>query len=381
MERKKKAILVLKDGTMLPGYNFGAEGERIGEVVFHTGMTGYQEILTDPSYYGQIVTMTYTQIGNTGINFEDMESRRAWVSGFIVREYIDFPSNYRSEGMLGEFLKEQKIVGIEGIDTRFLTRKIRELGSMPGIISTEDFNKDSLLEKLAKDRGIIGVDLAGEVSCSQGYDFYEGSWEWGTGHKKKLPKPRFKVSAFDFGIKTNILRMLSDNRIYVKVVPAQTSAEKVLAENPDGIFLSNGPGDPAGCDYASVTVREIVEKEPLLPIFGICLGHQILARAFGAKTIKLKFGHHGANHPVMDLSTREVEITSQNHNFAVPIDYFEAPDCPFQLTHLNLNDKTVEGMVHKELPIFSVQYHPEASPGPNDSRYLFKKFVGLMEER
>ncbi len=381
MRKKTKAVLCLIDGTILEGWNFGSEGETIGEVVFHTGMTGYQEILTDPSYRGQIVTMTYTQIGNTGINDEDMESWRVWVNGFIVREYIDFPSNFRSKITLDEFLKKQGIVGIEGIDTRFLTRHIRLQGSMQGIISTEDFNPKSLLEKLQKAPGIVGRDLVKEVTCSEPYDFYEGTWELEKGYKKDLPEPKFKVVAIDCGIKTNILRMLSDRRILVRVVPAQTPPEEILKENPDGIFVSNGPGDPAGCDYVAHTLKEIVRKKPELPIFGICLGHQILSRAFGAETEKLKFGHHGANHPVMRLETKEVEITSQNHCFAVKMDYFNQPDCPFELTHLNLNDHTVEGMAHKSLPIFSVQYHPEASPGPHDSQYLFERFVNLLEER
>ena len=381
MRKKTKAVLCLIDGTILEGWNFGSEGETIGEVVFHTGMTGYQEILTDPSYRGQIVTMTYTQIGNTGINDEDMESWRVWVNGFIVREYIDFPSNFRSKITLDEFLKKQGIVGIEGIDTRFITRHIREQGSMQGIISTEDFNPKSLLEKLQKAPGIVGRDLVKEVTCSEPYDFYEGTWELEKGYKKNLPEPKFKVVAIDCGIKTNILRMLSDRRIFVRIVPAQTPPEEILKENPDGIFVSNGPGDPAGCDYVAHTLKEIVQKKPELPIFGICLGHQILSRTFGAETEKLKFGHHGANHPVMRLATKEVEITSQNHCFAVKMDYFNQPDCPFELTHLNLNDHTVEGMAHKSLPIFSVQYHPEASPGPHDSQYLFEQFVNLLEEK
>jgi len=379
--KKKKAILALADGTALQGFGFGAEGETIGEVVFHTGMTGYQEIITDPSYHGQIVTMTYTQIGNTGINFEDMESRRVWVEGYIVREYQDYPSNYRAKITLDEFFKKQDVVGIQGIDTRYLTRKLRTEGAQPGIISTEDFNRESLLEKIRKDRGIMGIDMASEVTCEKAYDFYEGGWVWGEGHKKDLPDPRFKVVALDFGIKTNILRMLSDRAIFCRVMPAKTSAEEILKEKPDGILLSNGPGDPAACTYAADAIRTIARQRPDLPVLGICLGHQILGHTFGGHTIKLKFGHHGANHPVMDLSTREVEITSQNHNFAVPLEYFEKPEFPLKLTHINLNDNTCEGMMHKQLPIFSIQYHPEASPGPHDSRYLFNKFVELMEEK
>jgi carbamoyl-phosphate synthase small subunit len=382
MAREKiKAVLVLSDGTMLQGYGFGAEGEAIGEVVFHTGMTGYQEILTDPSYHGQIVTMTYSQIGNTGINPEDMESSRVWVQGYILREYQDYPSNFRSKMTLHEFLKQHRVVGIDGIDTRFLTRKLRSQGSQPGIISTMDFDRESLLDKLGRDRGILGIDMASEVSCSKPYDFYEGSWRLSEGHKRKLGEPRFKAVCLDFGIKTNILRMLCDRGIFCRVMPAKTGAEQILAENPDGVVLSNGPGDPSACTYAAEAVRQIVKARPELPVLGICLGHQILGHAFGGNTIKLKFGHHGANHPVMELSTRKVEITSQNHNFAVPLDYFEKPDFPMKLTHLNLNDNTCEGMMHKQLPVFSVQYHPEASPGPHDSRYLFNQFVELMEEK
>jgi len=366
---------------MLPGWNFGAEGETIGEVVFHTGMTGYQEILTDPSYHGQMVMMTYPQIGNTGINLDDLESKKVWAEGFVVREYIDFPSNFRSKMTLSEYLKKEGVVGIEGIDTRFLTRHIRSQGSMPGIISTEDFKPESLLAKLKADRGIIGIDLAIEVTCSRPYDFYQGSWQLGTGYKKNLPEPSFKVVAMDFGIKTNILRKLSDRGILARVVPAKTTAEQILSEKPDGVFLSNGPGDPAGCDYAADAIRKISEQKPELPVFGICLGHEILGMAFGADIEKLKFGHHGANHPVMELSSRKVEITSQNHCFAVKPEYFEDTRFPFRLTHKNLNDQTVEGMEHKSLPIFSVQYHPEASPGPRDSDYLYDHFVELMEEK
>jgi len=379
--KKQKAVLVLSDGTMFTGWGFGAEGETIGEVVFHTGMTGYQEILTDPSYHGQMVTMTYTQIGNTGINLEDMESGKVWVEGFIVKEYQDFISNYRAKMTLDEFLKKNDVVGIDGLDTRFLTRKLRNEGSQPGIISTEDFDQESLREKISKDRGILGIDMASEVTCPKAYDFYEGTWDWSAGHRKNLAEPKFKVVALDFGIKTNILRSLSDHRIMVKVMPAQTNAAEILAEKPDGVFLSNGPGDPAACTYAADAIRTIAKQRPDLPVMGICLGHQILGHTFGGNTIKLKFGHHGANHPVMELSTREVEITSQNHNFAVPMEYFAQPDFSLALTHVNLNDNTCEGMAHKKLPVFSVQYHPEASPGPHDSRYLFNRFVELMEEK
>jgi carbamoyl-phosphate synthase small subunit len=310
-----------------------------------------------------------------------MESNKVWVEGYIVREYQDFTSNYRCKMTLDEFLKQHKVVGIDGLDTRYLTRKLRSEGSQPGIISTEDFDKKSLLQKIRKDRGILGIDMASEVTCAKPYDFYEGAWVHGAGHNQKLGEPRFKVVCLDFGIKTNILRMLSDRGIFCRVMPAKVSAEEILAEKPDGVLLSNGPGDPAACTYAAEAIRKIAKQRPDMPVMGICLGHQILGHTFGGHTIKLKFGHHGANHPVMELSTREVEITSQNHNFAVPMEYFNKPDFPMKLTHVNLNDNTCEGMMHKELPVFSIQYHPEASPGPHDSRYLFNRFVELMEEK
>jgi carbamoyl-phosphate synthase small subunit len=310
-----------------------------------------------------------------------MESGKVWVEGYIVRECQDYPSNYRSQITLGEFLRKQNVVGIEGIDTRFLTRKLRSEGAQPGIISTEDFNTESLLEKIRSDRGILGIDLAGEVTCGEAYDFYEGAWVRGAGYRKDLQDPRFKVVALDFGIKTNILRMLSERGIACRVMPAKTMAFEILKEKPDGVLLSNGPGDPGACTYAADAIRAIAKQRPDLPVMGICLGHQILGHTFGGHTVKLKFGHHGANHPVMDMASRNVEITSQNHNFAVPLEYFDDPEFPMRLTHLNLNDNTCEGMIHKQLPVFSIQYHPEASPGPHDSGYLFNKFVQLMEAK
>jgi carbamoyl-phosphate synthase small subunit len=379
LNKKQKATLCLVDGTILNGWSFGAEGQTTGEVVFHTGMSGYQEILTDPSYRGQIVTMTYTQIGNTGVNLEDTESKKVWTNGFIVKEYMENHSSYRAQMSLGDYLKEEGIVAISGVDTRFLTRHIRDNGSMTGIIATGDQDPNELIEAAKNTPSIIGRDLAAEVTCDKSYDFYEGSWKLGKGHQSPDKDPKYKVTAFDFGIKTNIVRMLVDRGCKVTVVPADTTAEAVLEMKPDGVFLSNGPGDPEGVPYAAKALREIIKKSPDLPIFGICLGHQILSLSLGAKTEKLKFGHHGANHPVMDLATRKVAITSQNHNFAVPVDFFEKSDCPVKLTHLNLNDKTCEGMKHKELPIFSVQYHPEASPGPHDAEPLFEKFISLME--
>jgi len=381
MKKKDKAVLALADGTVLEGYAFGARGISFGEVVFHTGMTGYQEILTDPSYRGQIVTMTYTQIGNTGINAEDAESRSVWLSGFVVKEYMARPSNFRSEMTLDQYLREHRVIGIEGLDTRFLTRHLRDQGAMTGVLSTEDLDPQNLVAKAQAAPTLIGRDLAKEVTCEKPYEFYEGLWELGQGHPQPEKPPRFRVAALDFGIKTNILRGLSSRGIAAMVLPAKTSAEEILALNPDGLFLSNGPGDPEPVSYAIAAVRKIVKMKPELPIFGICLGHQILGLAFGCKTLKLKFGHHGANHPVMDLATREVAITSQNHGFAVPEDFFKKEGQAFELTHLNLNDQTVEGMRHRELPIFSVQYHPEASPGPHDAVSRFDRFLDLLEER
>ncbi|OGL48670.1 MAG: carbamoyl phosphate synthase small subunit [Candidatus Schekmanbacteria bacterium RIFCSPHIGHO2_02_FULL_38_11] len=369
------AIICLEDGRHFAGKSFGAEGEAVGEVVFNTSMMGYQEILTDPSYQGQIVLMTYPLIGNYGINYEDVESRRIFLSGFIVKEYCFYPSNFRSETSLGEFLKKADIVGIEGIDTRALTRHIRDKGAQQGIISTLDFDVESLIKKIKKSPGLIGRDFVKEVTTNSPYSWNEGGWDLEKGYRKNSTKKpqRYKVVAYDFGIKHNILRMLVDSGCDVEVVPANTRAEDVLARNPDGVFLSNGPGDPEAVSYAINSTKRLLGKKP---IFGICLGHQILGLALGGKTYKLKFGHHGANHPVKELSSGRIEITAQNHGFAVDVDSISDA----YLTHVNLNDQTVEGMAHKNLPVFSVQYHPEASPGPHDSRYLFKRFVDLMEK-
>ncbi|MFH1576826.1 MAG: glutamine-hydrolyzing carbamoyl-phosphate synthase small subunit [Candidatus Margulisiibacteriota bacterium] len=351
-----KAILALEDGTIFEGTAFGSFGEQTGEVVFNTSMTGYQEILTDPSYKGQIVTMTYPLIGNYGINPKDFESKKPHLSGFVVREASRIVSNWRANMSLDDFLKKHKVIGIEGIDTRTLTLHIRSAGAMKGIISTEDLDKNSLAKKAKASQGLVGVDLVKEVTCKKTY-------EWNK-------KGKFKVVLLDCGAKFNIMRDLAARDCHVIIVPANTSAEKILALKPDGVMLSNGPGDPAAVTYVVETVKELIGK---FPIFGICLGHQMLGLALGGKTFKLKFGHRGANQPVMDLRTRKVEITSQNHGFCVDLDSLK--DKNVELTHLNLNDQTSEGLRHKKHPVFSVQYHPEASAGPHDSKYLFDEFI------
>jgi len=371
-----KAMLVLADGTVFEGKAFGYQGEAIGEVVFNTSMTGYQEILTDPSYRGQIVTMTYPQIGNYGITPEDNESSRVWAAGFIVKESSPIPSNWRSAESLNHFLEKQRIPGIEGIDTRALTRYIRDKGAQQGIISSVDLNPKSLLEKARSAPGLVGRDLVKEVACQGPYVWNEGRWVLnGQASGEKRPQDRtFSVLVYDFGIKRNILRSLVDSGCNITVLPASTPAHEALAKNPDGVFLSNGPGDPEGVPYAIRTVRELLGKKP---IFGICLGHQLLGLALGGRTYKLKFGHHGGNHPVKDLTTEKVEITAQNHGFAVDIDSLKGKA---RLTHINLYDKTVEGMECPEVNAFSVQYHPEASPGPHDASYLFHRFREMMEK-
>ncbi|MEK6569598.1 MAG: glutamine-hydrolyzing carbamoyl-phosphate synthase small subunit [candidate division NC10 bacterium] len=391
----KKALLALADGTLFEGASFGAEGETVGEVVFNTSMTGYQEVLTDPSYKGQMVVMTYPLIGNYGINLEDIESKAPAVEGFIVKEACPYPSNWRSARGLDGYLKEHGVVGIQGIDTRALTRHLRDHGAMEGVLSTRDLNPDSLVAKAKASPGLIGRDLVKEVACAEPYTWQQGTWRLGTGYEEsskfqvpgsksehqlnlfaepgtRNPEP-FKVVAFDCGIKWNILRKLVEAGCDVTVVPAETSAARVLGMVPDGIFLSNGPGDPEGVPYLIDNIRKLIGTKP---IFGICLGHQILGLALGGRTYKLKFGHHGGNQPVKDLTTGKVEITTQNHGFAV--DIASIPDKEVELTHINLNDRTVEGMRHRQLPIFSVQYHPEASPGPHDASYLFQRFVDMM---
>ncbi|GJM16149.1 MAG: carbamoyl-phosphate synthase small chain [Thermodesulfobacteriota bacterium] len=370
----KKALLVIEDGTVFEGSGFGADGEVFGEVVFNTSMSGYQEILTDPSYNGQIVTMTYPEIGNYGVNEEDVESRKPFLKGFVVKEYWRTPSNWRSQGDLESYLANYGIVGIEGIDTRALTKLIRSKGAQKAVISTEDLDPKSLLKKVHSSKGIVGIDLVTEVSCEEPYSWSERTHCWGPlDEEVSETRETFKVVAYDFGLKQNILRKLKDHGCEVTVVPSRTPPNEVLSLDPDGIFLSNGPGDPAAVSYAVESIRTLVGKKP---IFGICLGHQILSLALGAETYKLKFGHRGANQPVKNLASGKVEITSQNHGFAVD---GKTLGNDVEITHVNLNDSTIEGIKHKKYPAFSVQYHPEASPGPHDSSYLFQDFVNLMK--
>ncbi len=372
-----KALLALADGTVFQGTAFGAEGEAVGEVMFNTSLTGYQEILTDPSYKGQIVTMSYPEIGNVGVNTEDVESRQPFVEGFIVKEYWERPSNWRAQKSLAAYMCEHNIVGIQGIDTRALIRHIRDHGAQQSVISSIDLEPQSLAAKAQASPGLEGRDLVKEVTCSEPYDWQQGQWELGTGYREnggERGTQSFFVVAYDYGIKFNILRNLVESGCRVRVVPAQTPAEEVLALKPDGVFLSNGPGDPDAVSYAIQNVTALIGK---VPIFGICLGHQIMSLALGGKTYKLKFGHHGGNHPVMDLATRKVAITSQNHGFCVDVDSLQSRAT---VTHVNLNDQTVEGLAHLQHPLFSVQYHPEASPGPHDANYLFARFTALMDQ-
>jgi len=370
----KKAILALADGTVFEGESFGAEGETSGEIVFNTSMTGYQEILTDPSYKGQIVTMTYPQIGNYGVNDEDVESAKPYAEGFIVKEYLDIPSNWRSKKSLHQYLRENDIVGIQGIDTRALTKHLRDLGAQPGVITTRDMNPDSIVAKAKALPTMSGLDLVKDVTCKEPYQWKEGDWDLEKGYAMNPPSSKYRVVAYDYGIKRNILRLITSAGCNVTVVPATMTAEEVLAMNPDGIFLSNGPGDPEPVIYAIDNIRKLLGRKP---IFGICLGQQLLGLALGGRTYKLKFGHHGGNQPIMDLTTRKVEIAAENHGFAVDMDTVKDY---VVMTHINLNDKTCEGIQHKTLPAFSVQYHPESSPGPHDSRYLYKRFIDMMEK-
>lgn len=385
-DQGKRGFLALEDGTVYEGVSIGADGEKDGEVVFNTSLTGYQEILTDPSYRGQIVTMTYPMIGNVGINRHDCESSKSHVAGFIMRENSRVTSNYRSEESLAHYLIQQSIVAIAHIDTRALVRRIRDRGAQRGILSTIDFDHDSLVAKARNSPGLVGRDLVREVVPEAVRKWNETLYDLATPSANpttnlsdnipsaKQPNSGFHVVCLDYGMKWNIARHLANQGNRVTILPGTASAEEVLALNPDGVFLSNGPGDPEPLDYAQQTIRGVLGKKP---VFGICLGHQLLSLASGAKTFKLKFGHRGANQPVLQCGTGRVEITSQNHGFAV--EESSLPDC-LEITHRNLNDNTIAGVRHKQLPAFSVQYHPEASAGPHDSAYLFDSFQQMLHQ-
>jgi carbamoyl-phosphate synthase small subunit len=374
-----KAILALEDGTVFKGRSFTGHCESVGEVVFNTSMSGYQEILTDPSYCGQMVTMTYPLIGNYGINDQDIESARIHVRALLVKEYQEYPSNWRSQRSLADYLKASDIPGLEGIDTRALTRHIRLQGAMKAALSTFDLDPDSLVEKARQSPDMAGLDLVGEVTC-------EEPMLWENGRTVKLDtgidhfqwpdnKGNWRVAAIDYGVKYNIVRSLEKRECTILLLPGDVNSETIDKLDPHGLFLSNGPGDPAAVTYAVDTIRGQISKRP---IFGICLGHQLVGLALGGKTFKLKFGHRGANQPVKDLTTGKVEITSQNHGFCVDMESLKDPD--IELSHVNLNDNTLEGLIHKKTPLFSVQYHPEASPGPHDATYLFDRFVDMMKK-
>ena len=375
LHAEMKAKLVLENGTIFSGDSFGATGETTGEAVFNTSLTGYQEILTDPSYCGQLVTMTYPLIGNYGVNSEDLESARPQVAGFVVKEYSEFPSNFRSNESLGSWLERHNIIGIQGVDTRMLTKMLRSSGAMRGIISTNELDEKRLLAKVKKSPQMTGRDLASRVTTKDSYRWNDvDKTPFALAPAVQTNGKPFKVVVYDYGVKQNILRRLTSYGCALTVLPASVPAEKLLEMHPDGIFLSNGPGDPAAVGYAIENIKKLIGKKP---IFGICLGHQLLALALGAKTYKLKFGHRGANHPVKNLETGEIEITSQNHGFAVDPNSLDAKS--IEITHVNLNDNTNEGFRHRSLPLFCVQYHPEASPGPHDSDYLFARFIESMK--
>lgn len=377
MSAYPSALLALADGTIFHGKGIGAVGSTVGEVVFNTSMSGYQEILTDPSYSRQIVTLTYPHIGNTGVNAEDVESTRVHAAGLVIRDLPLLPSNFRMTQRLDAYLRAENIVAIAGLDTRKLTRVLREKGAQAGCIATaadgEALNADAAIAQARAFPGLAGMDLAKVVSATESYDWKQAEWKLDQGYVDQA-EPRFHVVAYDFGVKFNILRMLAERGCRLTVVPAQTPASDVLALKPDGVFLSNGPGDPQPCDYAIEAIREIVATRT--PTFGICLGHQLLALASGAKTMKMTTGHHGANHPVKDLDTGKVLITSQNHGFAVDPSTMPAN---LRVTHVSLFDGTNQGIARTDVPAFSFQGHPEASPGPHDVAYLFDRFIGLME--
>ncbi|MFM7783317.1 MAG: glutamine-hydrolyzing carbamoyl-phosphate synthase small subunit [Gammaproteobacteria bacterium] len=374
-ERSRPALLALEDGSLFHGQAIGADGQTRGEVVFNTAMTGYQEILTDPSYAQQIVTLTYPHIGNTGTNPEDEESGRVWAAGLVIRDLPLLSSNFRNRQPLGDYLAERGVVGIAGIDTRRLTRVLREKGAQNGCIMAGHCDPERALEEARAFPGLKGMDLAQVVSVDAPYTWAEGSWRLGKGFVSPSAAPAFRVVAYDYGVKRNILRMLVDRGCALTVVPARTPAAEVLAMQPDGVFLSNGPGDPEPCDYAIAAIRQIVETG--LPVFGICLGHQLLGLASGARTVKMKFGHHGANHPVQDLARGTVMITSQNHGFAVDESTLPAT---LRATHRSLFDGSLQGIHRNDRPAFSFQGHPEASPGPHDAAPLFDHFIALMRE-
>lgn len=371
-----KAIIALEDGTIFQGKSFTGPGEAVGEIVFNTSMSGYQEVLTDPSYTGQLVTMTYPLIGNYGINTEDMESSAIHPKAFLIKEYNSVPSNFRSVKNLGDFLKEYDVLGVEGFDTRALVRHIRIKGAMKAVVSTDTENPEQLIEKAKNWSGLVGQNMVERVTCKEPYGWTENGPVAGTHFKtaQSLVDKPIKIVAFDFGIKYNQARIFMEKGCQVQVVPATTDAETVLDMNPDGIFLSNGPGDPDGVEGVVETVQNLLEKKP---VFGICLGHQMLGLAYGGKAYKLKFGHRGGNQPVKDLTTGRVEITSQNHGFCIDEDSLNKDE--IEITHINLNDGSLEGMKHKKYPAFSVQYHPEHAPGPHDAMYLFDRFIEMIQ--